>query len=226
MPFHHRLLGRDRYAMFSFIHSFNTTFGVSVWEPVAEILARWAKRESARHIKLRGQIDPATAQAIEKIYYDLRKGTRKADKPKEIAEIKKLIQAGREELDPDSEIDFFVKVDDEENYFDITSAKPNMKEFAALKLKLLRWVALRLSVKKGVTVNSRLAIPYNPYHPEPYERWTLSGLYDLKNQEVLVGKDFWNFVAGGDIFESLLDVFQEVGKSMRKEIDEGFARFR
>ena len=38
-PFHHRLLGRDRYAMFSFIHSMNTSFGTSVWEPVAVVLA-------------------------------------------------------------------------------------------------------------------------------------------------------------------------------------------
>lgn len=27
MPFHHRLFGKDRYAMFSFIQSINTTFG-------------------------------------------------------------------------------------------------------------------------------------------------------------------------------------------------------
>jgi len=32
MPFHWRLLGRDRYAMFSFIQSVNTTFGTSLWE--------------------------------------------------------------------------------------------------------------------------------------------------------------------------------------------------
>ncbi len=30
MPFHHRLLGKDRYAMFSFIQSMNTTFGISI----------------------------------------------------------------------------------------------------------------------------------------------------------------------------------------------------
>jgi len=30
MPFHFRLLGRDRYAMFSFMQSMNTTFGISV----------------------------------------------------------------------------------------------------------------------------------------------------------------------------------------------------
>jgi len=39
MPFHYRLLGRDRMALFSFIHSINTTFGTSIFEPVAETLA-------------------------------------------------------------------------------------------------------------------------------------------------------------------------------------------
>ena len=30
MPFHYRLIGRDRYAIFSFIQSLNTSFGMSV----------------------------------------------------------------------------------------------------------------------------------------------------------------------------------------------------
>jgi type II restriction enzyme len=40
MPFHYRLLGKDRMALFSFIQSLNTTFGTSIFEPVAETLAR------------------------------------------------------------------------------------------------------------------------------------------------------------------------------------------
>jgi len=32
MPFHVRLLGKDRMALFSFIHSINTTLGTSVFE--------------------------------------------------------------------------------------------------------------------------------------------------------------------------------------------------
>lgn len=39
MPFHYRLLGKDRMALFSFIRSLNTTFGPSIFEPVAETLA-------------------------------------------------------------------------------------------------------------------------------------------------------------------------------------------
>lgn len=39
MPFHTRLLGKDRMALFSFIHSLNTNFGTAIFEPVALSLA-------------------------------------------------------------------------------------------------------------------------------------------------------------------------------------------
>jgi type II restriction enzyme len=40
MPFHTRLLGNDRIALFSFIHSLNTNFGTTIFEPVALELAK------------------------------------------------------------------------------------------------------------------------------------------------------------------------------------------
>ena len=39
MPFHYKLLGKDRMALYSFIQSLNTTFGTSIYEPVAIELA-------------------------------------------------------------------------------------------------------------------------------------------------------------------------------------------
>jgi len=226
MPFHFRLLGRDRYAMFSFIQSVNTTFGISIWEQVAVILAKSAGFQAERQYDLLGSIDSETERLIQNIHYELRAGMRQVDKLKEIELIRKSIKKGTPKKDPDSRVDLFVKIGDEENYFDITSAKPNMKEFSALKLKLLRWTALRLSQDKNVQIFTRLAIPYNPYHPQPYQRWTLKGLYDLERGEILVGEEFWNFVANDDIYEDLLDVFQEAGDELRKEIDKKFAQFR
>ena len=226
MPFHHRLLGKDRYAMFSFIQSLNTTFGISIWEQIAVILAKGAGNYAERQYKLLGEIDNETEELIREIHYKLRKGEIAAIKIDEIERIKKRIKKGEAKIDPDSVVDLFVIIKGEENYFDITSAKPNKKEFAALKLKLLRWGALRLSRNKKAKVFTRLAIPYNPYYPEPYERWTLKGLYDLDNGEILVGDEFWNFVASDSIYEELLDVFQEVGEDLRDEIDEKFAEFR
>jgi len=39
MPFHIKLLGKDRLALYSFIHSIKTNFGTTIFEPVAISLA-------------------------------------------------------------------------------------------------------------------------------------------------------------------------------------------
>ena len=226
MPFHYRLLGIDRYATFSFIHSMNTTFGMSLWEQIAVILARSAGYNAERQFKLLGYIDDETENLIKDIHNRLRKGEISSNKIDEIEKIQKKIKIGNPKSHPDSVVDFFVKINDEENYFDITSAKPNIKEFVILKHKLLIWTALRLSQNKKIKVFTRLAIPYNPYFPKPYQRWTESGLYDLKRGEILVGANFWNFVAGKEIYQELLDLFQSVGEELRSEIDKKFTELK
>lgn len=225
MPFHHRLLGRDRYAVFSFVHSMNTTFGASLWEQISVILAKAAGYEASQHYRLLGEVDEKTEEAIRVLHRKLRAGESTASRQLELSTIRSAIRPAKAERDPDSVVDLYLKIGDQENYFDVTSAKPNMKEFAALKLKLLRWSALRLSRDKNADVWSRLAIPYNPYHPDPYERWTLKGLYDLEAGEILVAETFWNFIGGGDVFNDMLDTFEAAGKKLGPEIDERFRGF-
>jgi len=84
MPFHHRLLGKDRYAMFSFVQSMNTTFGISIWEQVAVIIAKGAGNLAERQYKLLGEIDGETEELIRKIHYKLRKGETTANKIYEV----------------------------------------------------------------------------------------------------------------------------------------------
>ncbi|MGQ9571350.1 MAG: TdeIII family type II restriction endonuclease [Thermodesulfovibrionales bacterium] len=48
----------------------------------------------------------------------------------------------------------------------------------------------------------------------------------MKKGEILVGEEFWNFVASNNIYEELLDVFQMVGEELREEIDKKFEEFR
>ncbi|MGI6394387.1 MAG: TdeIII family type II restriction endonuclease [bacterium] len=49
MPFHMRLLGQDRMALFSFIHSLNTNFGTSIFEPVALELGKVNFKKASVH---------------------------------------------------------------------------------------------------------------------------------------------------------------------------------
>jgi len=115
-------------------------------------------------------------------------------------------------------VDLFVeKVDGIEYYFEIKTAKPNINEFTGIKKQMLDWIAMRGSQNPKIQLKTIVAIPYNPYEPKPYERWTLQGLFDLKS-EVLVGAEFWNLLGGKNTYDDLLKVFEEAGLELNDEI--------
>jgi hypothetical protein len=186
---------------------------------MAVLLARKnAGYVAERQYVLLGRIDPSTEIMINDIHLGILRSKVQGSKEEQIERIRNSIKQGSPDRDPESIVDLFVKTPfGGEFYFDVTSVKPNIKEFRTLKKKLLRWVALRLSTDKAAKVKTALAIPYNPYHPKPYARWTARNLYD--SGEMLVGPDFWNFVAGEEIYEELLDVFREVGKELHPIIN-------
>src|SRR4030043_146755 len=87
MPFHYRLLGKDRMALFSFLQSLNTTFGTSIYEPVAKELAKTIFREVYTQYKLGNIITHDAQVAIQKIMNDLSNGS-EVDKEKETDKIR------------------------------------------------------------------------------------------------------------------------------------------
>lgn len=125
-----------------------------------------------------------------------------------------------EELDAESTVDVYIKKPTGEEFFiDITTVKNNLKSFEALKEKLLRWVALRLSTDSDAIVNTFIALPYNPYHPNDYlsSRWN-SIILDPE-LDILVQNDYWNFVGNdSNTYEELLEIFAEVGQEITDEI--------
>ena len=109
--------------------------------------------------------------------------------------------------------------------FDLKTVKPNISSFKDFKRTLLEWAAIYLAENPDADINSYIAIPYNPYEPKPYERWTLKGMLDL-DYELKVGKEFWDFLGGDGTYEELLNCFEIAGIELRPEIDEYFARFK
>ena len=90
-------------------------------------------------------------------------------------------------------------------------------------LKLLQSFAIRGAQDNTANIRTLIAIPYNPYEPEPYQRWTLQGLFDL-GDEIMVAEEFWDFLGGEDTYEQVLSVFETVGVELRPEIDARFER--
>ena len=67
MPFHSRLLGKDRMALFSFIHSLNTNFGTSIFEPVALSLAKGKFKRAESQATAGNKISAQAQVEIQKI---------------------------------------------------------------------------------------------------------------------------------------------------------------
>lgn len=107
---------------------------------------------------------------------------------------------------------------------DIKTAKPNAGGFKEFKRTLLEWTATTLAVNPKANVQTYIAIPYNPYAPKPYNRWTMRGMLDLEN-ELKVAEEFWDFLGGENTYQSLLDIFERVGIELRPEIDDYFQKF-
>ena len=89
-----------------------------------------------------------------------------------------------------TKVDIMLQSNDNQLYlFDIKTPKPNAGGFKELKRTLLEWVATILSSNPDAKVNTIIALPYNPYEPKPYNRWTMRGMIDLDN-ELKVADEF------------------------------------
>lgn len=225
MPFHFRLLGKDRMALYSFIHSLNTTFGTSIFEPVAVRIAQNNFKIAKRQFTVGTNISEYAQREIQHILNNLSINGN-PNKTLEIKSIRKNANKGKINKIKVIKADLFL-VDKNDNVFliDIKTVKPNISNFKDFKRTLLEWIAVYLYENPNAQVNSFISIPYNPYEPKPYERWTLKGMIDLK-KELMIADEFWNFLGGLGCYDILLKCFEEVGIEMRDTINYYFLKFR
>lgn len=225
MPFHTRLLGKDRMALFSFIHSLNTNFGTSIFEPAAIALAKGRFRTIKTHVAAGESISEKAQFVIQKVIDNLTAANLVPDKEKEIEAIRSVCRSGKIRKVKPTKVDIYLESNSGELFlFDLKTAKPNKGGFREYKRTLLEWAAVALYVNPLVKINTLVAIPYNPYEPKPYSRWTIAGMLDLK-KELMVAAEFWEFLGGRGIYDELLNCFERVGVELRPEIDEYFKNF-
>ena len=211
MPFLAKLMqDNEKVASYSFIQSLLTTLGMSIYEEVAKIIAEKNFDIAKTGFDVEGEISEEENNLISKILQEIKNKTRTANKENEILEILKCKSKTGRKIKVRA--DLFLKKGNEEYYIEIKTAKPNIDVFAKSKEKLLQWIALR---KKKV--NTILAIPYNPYHPEPYSRFTMQGFLD-EEKELFVAEKFWELLGGKGTYKEVLDIFDEVGKEFKEKI--------
>jgi len=211
-PFFLALFGEDITLYTKVAQSIQTTFGMSFYEQVCKILGESKGYEVNLQHKILGEVNQEIkdylSQKLDVMGYV-------PDRKTELKEIKALITEGGEVEYPDSTVDVYVKKPDgTEIYIDITTVKPNKKEFRTMKRKILTWAAMRWSVAPDAKVETYIAIPYNPESGD-YSRHNSN--YDRK--DILVGDELWEMVSGGDYNVSKLEsIFASLSKNVEKEI--------
>ena len=223
MPFHYSLLGRYM-TSYSFVHSINTSLGISVFEQVAELLAQGRFKVVKRQAEVGSSIGKKALREIQEIIADIDAGS-KPNKCAEIERIRKLATVGSETKIRVVKVDLLLQDKKGKTYlFDIKTAKPNKSSFKDYKRTLLEWTAIYLRANPDAEIGSAIAIPYNPYgEKQPYDRWTINQNLDMK-RDIMVGEDFWDFVGGKGTYKKLLSSFKKVGKELKGEIDDYFAK--
>ena len=226
MPFHTRLLGKDRMALFSFIHSLNTNFGTSIFEPISAFLGNLRFKSVLVQTNAGEYITKGAQECIQNIIDNLTSANVAPDFHLEIEMLRKVCQIGEVKKIKSIRVDIkLTSFDDSIYLIDLKTAKPNKGDFISFKRNFLEWIASILYINPEAKINTFLGIPYNPYHPNPYARWTLAGMFDVKN-ELKVGKEYSDFIGGEGAYHELLDIFENVGIKMREEINEYFASYK
>ncbi len=219
-------MGKDRLALYSFIHSLNTNFGTTIFEPVAVELASARFKTAKRQVVSGNKISEKALFEIQKIMDDLTAANKTPDFITETETLRKVCHEGDFRKVKPTKVDLYLE-DYSGNIFliDIKTAKPNKGAFKEFKRTLLEWKATVLAENPNANVTSFIAIPYNPYEPKPYSRWTMAGMLDL-NYELKVAEEFWDFLGGNGAYQDLLNCFEKVGVELREEIDEYFLKFK
>ncbi|MBI5061331.1 MAG: TdeIII family type II restriction endonuclease [Candidatus Aenigmarchaeota archaeon] len=213
MPFLTKLIqDEQKVASYSFMHSISTSLGISVYEDVSLIVAKPQAESVAKKVDMNGTISKEQKSVIASIVTELVNGTRKTNKGIEIKEVLKASSRNGKQQEHGKIADFFMKRNGKEYYIEIKTVKPNIDVFEESKTKLLEWIA-----RKQKPIVTILAFPYNPYYPDPYNRFTHRGVLEV-GKEFLVGEEYWDFLGGKGTFKDIMDVFDEVGKELHKEI--------
>ena len=213
-PFLVRLVQADTVATSSFVHSLSTTLGMSIYEQISNIIVEDTSQESSTQYKIKGFISDRQKLIIEDIIMKLSNCKEQANHNREVKEVLSASSQNDKGQETERIADFYMKRDDKEHYFEIKTPKPNKEAVIGSKRKLLEWVALR---QKSIKVF--IAFPYNPYHPDSYNRFTVKGILD-KQEELLIGEEYWDFIGGEGTFRDLKKLFDEVGRQSKRKIRE------
>ena len=197
---------------YSAVHSLATSLGMSFYEQIAVLAAETNSETAELHWKSNIWVARARRAKIEEIITDLGNKSRAPDPESEMDEILSVPNTDTVEVSAGRTVDVHIKRGGNEYYIEVKTVAPNISGFLDNKRRLLTWVA-----RANKRIRSCLALPYNPYHPEPYGR--MGSKVMQVGGDLLVGESFWDLVGGSGFYDDLVGLFREEGEWYWRELE-------
>jgi len=228
LPFHRTLLSflseeEIKRLLFdgSFVHGLSTSMG-TWYEQIALKIARNNFGEQVEKITIEEKIPESALRVIDDIIMDYDIGI-KPDYFRESELIKKAIEKAM----PNERtrklgirVDFYIPdIDGRVFAAELKTPKSNKSVFKGEKRKLLQVRALlikRFLHKEIDQIHTCFVFSYNPYHDlENFiVKWPFGKKYLDYRYDLMIGKEFWDFIGGFGTYKELLDICRDVGKSI------------
>lgn len=209
-PFDESLLPDGLLTITEFGKSFSVGLSTT-FEECARLVALDNHEYAERGHRVAGRISLESISRIEEIVNEIGASGMKASYPELVREVVEVAGKGESEERRCIADLHIIRKDGTELFVEIKSPEPNKGQCLESTNRLLQIHGLTHS--RYPKVRAYYATAYNPYGTEkPTYRHSLVRKYmDLEN-EVLLGKEFWNLIGGEGTYEAVLEIYREVGR--------------
>ena len=221
-PFHSRLIPSQAIFWSRFERSFSTSLGQSVIERVSELVAQSIGSSAERQRVTEVTLTTTQWEAIAGI---VRQGrTAGGSRPDWEMELT-MVTAARSYGVPETRrviSDLWWDAEGIPHYMSIKTVKPNLDQTSEAKKDLLALAASNHEnrVHFGLYSNPFGELPTD-YSFSPPQR-----LFNFSQPPVLLGADYWNTLGGPGTYQGVLEIAEEVGQSLKPELEKYAATFR
>lgn len=213
-PFHRLFFDDIGLVAFKQERSMVTRMGQSLYPQLARMIASEKYSEVVLEKTIEGELNVAMLGKIDQIVRELRTRQRIPNHTKEMTEIYGAASGTKTRkvrVIADVFIGDFVKGP---FFIELKTPQPNLDICAESKSKILTFKALW----QNRDPQACLAFYYNPFvNRADYAHSPTKQIMDMQ-AEVLLGEEFWDEIGGGGTYSELLEIIENVGDEIRKEI--------
>ncbi len=213
-PFHEALLTPKLVAAAAFERSFSTSFGQGPIEEISQILANASGAESARQKETMAEVNKGAVDEIERVLSSLRGGESSPNWKKEVSKVK--VYSKSDYVVRRIISDLWIKRNNTEIFISIKTVKPNIDQTEIVKKDML------LLKAHNPDFETFFGLYYNPGGPNRSDyNWSVpTKIFNMEKDDcVLIGQEYWDFVGGKGTYTALLKIFEKVGNDTRVQLE-------